>query len=260
MRLRARWVLPISSPPLDDGWVDVSEDRITGLGQGRGDADAGGDERDLGHVALMPGLVNAHTHLELSYLADAVPPASRFTDWIRHVMALRRAQPDPASPVVVDAARDALSALRAAGTAAVGDISNTLVTVPLLNEQPLMAAVFFEVLRFRGREAEAVIGDAMARMRLVTPAPHVRLWPAPHAPYSVSTPLFQALRAWLDADPLSRTSVHLAESPQEAELLRRGCGPFRDLLQDLGAWDDEWTPPGCGPVEHLTRLQFLTPR
>src|SRR5215217_9176498 len=106
MRLRARWVLPISSPPLDDGWVDVSEDRITGLGQGRGDADAGGDERDLGHVALLPGLVNAHTHLELSYLAGAVPPATQFTDWIREVMALRRAQPDPAAAPIVAASRE----------------------------------------------------------------------------------------------------------------------------------------------------------
>jgi aminodeoxyfutalosine deaminase len=259
MRLRARWVLPISSPPLDDGWVDVLDGRITGSGQGSGDADAG-DERDLGHVALMPGLVNAHTHLELSYLADAVPPAFGFTDWIRQVMALRRAQPDPASPVIQDAARDAISALRAAGTAAVGDISNTLVTVPLLNERPLAAAVFFEVLRFREREAETVIRDAMARLRLVPPAPHVRVWPAPHASYSVSAGLFQAMRAWLDTDPLSRTSVHLAESPEETELLTRGTGPFRDLLQDLGAWDHEWTPPGCGPVEHLARLQFLTSR
>jgi aminodeoxyfutalosine deaminase len=113
VRLRARWVLPIASPPLDDGWVDVADDRIAAVGHGRGEDPAGG-ERDLGQVALMPGLVNAHTHLELSYLAGSVPPASRFTDWIRGVMALRRAQPDPVAAPILDAAQDAMASLRAA--------------------------------------------------------------------------------------------------------------------------------------------------
>ena len=258
MRLRARWVVPIVSSPIDDGWVDVSDGRIVAVGSGRGDGS--GEERDLGHVALMPGLVNAHTHLELSYAAGAVPPAPRFTDWIRQVMALRRAHADPCAAPIVAAARDSIAALHAAGAAAVGDISNTLITVPLLNDGRLTAAVFFEVLRFRGAETRAVIDDAMDRLRRVTPGPHVRVWPAPHAPYSVSPQLFGALRAWLDADASARTSVHLAESPQETELLTSGEGPFRDLLQDLSAWDADWSPPGCGPLEYLARLGFLTRR
>src|SRR4051812_35253621 len=167
MRLRARWVMPIASVPLDDGWVDVEGDRITGVGAGDSSAVEGG-ERDLGRVALLPGLVNAHTHLELSYLAGAVPRATRFTDWIREVMALRRGQPDPAAAPIVNASREAIDGLRAAGVAAVGDISNTLVTVPLLNEAPLHASVFFEVLRFRSREAHAVLEDAKHRLQGVT--------------------------------------------------------------------------------------------
>jgi aminodeoxyfutalosine deaminase len=258
VRLRARWVLPIVSPPLDDGWVEISDGRISALGQARGDGD--GDEHDLGHVALMPGLVNAHTHLELSYLARAIPPAASFIDWIRQVMALRRAQPDPLAAPILDAARDAIAALHASGAAAVGDISNTLATVPLLNEAPHAAAVFFEVLRFRASEAETAFDEAMHRMARVAPAPHVRIWPAPHAPYSVSPRLFGAIGEWLARDPVARTSVHLAESVQEIELLQRGDGPFRDLLRELGAWDDEWTPPACGAVEYVERLQFLGPR
>jgi cytosine/adenosine deaminase-related metal-dependent hydrolase len=76
----------------------------------------------------------------------------------------------------------------------------------------------------------------------------------------VSPRLFLALRAWLDTEASARTSVHLAESAQETELLTSGGGPFRDLLQDLGAWDTEWLPPGCSPVEYLGRLRFMTPR
>jgi len=259
VRLRARWVLPIVSPPLNDGWVDIADGRISGLGQGRG-TNGSGDVRDVGHVALMPGLVNAHTHLELSYLGGAVPPASRFTDWIRQVMASRRAQPDPLAAPILDAARNAIAELHASGTAAVGEISNTLVTLPLLNDAPLAAAVFLEVLRFRASEAAAAFDAAVRSLAGVVPAAHVRVWPAPHAPYSVSPRLFDLIRGWLAQDATARTSVHVAESSEETELLQQGDGPFRDLLQNLGAWDAEWTPPGCGPVEYLERLQVLGPR
>ena len=258
MRLRARWVVPISSPLMNDGWVTIEGGRITAVGSGRGDD--GEAERDLGQVALMPALVNAHTHLELSYLTGAVAPAARFSDWIRAVMALRRGQPDPGARTIVEAARSAIQSLREAGTAAVADVSNTLVTVPLLNEGPIVAAVFFELLRFRAADADAVVEDAERRARDVHPAGHVRVWLAPHAPYSVSPRLFQAIRARLDGNDSSRTSVHLAESREEAALLTSADGAFRALLEDLGAWDDAWSAPGCSSVQYLDELGFLRPR
>jgi aminodeoxyfutalosine deaminase len=258
MRLRARWVVPIASPPIDDGWVTIEGGRITAVGSGRGDD--GGPERDLGQVALMPALVNAHTHLELSYLAGAVAPAARFTDWIRAVMALRRGQPDPGARTIVEAARSAIRSLREAGTAAVADVSNTLVTVPLLNEGPIVAAVFFELLRFRAADADAVVEDAERRARNVHPAGHVRMWLAPHAPYSASPRLFRAIRARLEEHDSSRTSVHLAESRDETMLLAGANGAFRDLLEDLDAWDDAWSAPGCSSVQYLDQLGLLRPR
>ena len=81
MRYRAAWVLPVAQPPLRDGGVACEEGRIVAVG-GPGDA-ADGPEVDLGRVALMPGLVNAHTHLELSYLRGQVPAAPAFVTWIR---------------------------------------------------------------------------------------------------------------------------------------------------------------------------------
>jgi len=79
-----------------DAWVTVDRGRIVGAAVRP--PGAGSREIELGDVVVMPGLVNAHTHLELSYLRDEVPPASRFVDWIRHVIAARRTRPDPASP------------------------------------------------------------------------------------------------------------------------------------------------------------------
>ena len=84
--LRARWLLPIDGRPVDGGWVEISGGRILHVGQGAPPAPA----RDLGDAVLLPGLVNAHTHLELSGLGGRVGPASMMVDWIRTLLRARR--------------------------------------------------------------------------------------------------------------------------------------------------------------------------
>ena len=261
LTLRARWVLPIAGPPIDDGWVAVADGRIVAVGRERRQGvRAGTADVDLGRAALLPGLVNAHTHLELSYLAGAVPPAARFTDWIRQVMALRRGHPEPESPAIVEPMRHAIAQLPRQGTALVGDISNTLVSVAALDEADQPALVFYELIRLRAADADAVIAGALDRMAALKRPPHVRLSLTPHAPYSVSPRLFQAIRRERDRDPFARTSVHLAESTEETEFLEQGTGPWRQLLGELGAWDDKWVAPGCGTVGYLDRMRVLDDR
>ena len=87
----AAWVLPIDGPPIRNGVVTIDAGRITSVG-----ADRPAGATSLGRVALLPALVNAHTHLELSYLLERVPPAASFGEWVRTVMTLRRQYPDPA--------------------------------------------------------------------------------------------------------------------------------------------------------------------
>ena len=137
IRYHAAWVLPISEPPIRDGWVAVDRGRVVALGAaGKRVLADGAEVVDLGDVAILPGLVNAHTHLELSYLRDEVPPASRvrLLDPRRDGGAARAARSerrrDPR------ARSTAASPKRSrCGTAVVGDISNTLVTF-----EPLRAA------------------------------------------------------------------------------------------------------------------------
>jgi cytosine/adenosine deaminase-related metal-dependent hydrolase len=83
----------------------------------------------------------------------------------------------------------------------------------------------------------------------------VRYSLAAHAPYSVSPALFQAIGS--AHEPLAPCSVHLGESAAETEFLRRGSGPWRTLLEELGSWDPSWSAPQCDPVEYLDRLGFL---
>lgn len=257
MRYRARFVLPISSPPLRDGWVRVEDGRIRSLGTGV----PAGAETDLGSVAILPGLVNAHTHLELSYLHGAIPPAEEFVSWIRGVIGARRQRPDPQSSEILEGLERGIAASVAAGTAVVGDISNTLVPFAPLAASPLAGVVFHEMLRFNAPDPDGVVREAVAAIQALPAAADVRASLAAHAPYSVAPAVLRAMRAAMDADAaLAPCSLHVAESPAEMEFIRTGQGPWRRLLEDVGAWDPAWTPPGGGPVEYVDAHGLLDPR
>jgi cytosine/adenosine deaminase-related metal-dependent hydrolase len=257
IRYHAPWILPISGPPIHDGWVAIDRGRIAGVGR-RGPAFAHGDVH-LGDVAVMPGLVNAHTHLELSYLRDEVPPASTFVTWIRNVMAARRRRPDPRAPEIVDAVDRALEESEAFGTAVVGDISNTLVTFEPLTRSRLAAIVFLELIRFNVADARAFVAEASAQLDELAPTDWVRASLAAHAPYSVAPLIFRAVREAIDRDAFTPCSVHLSESVEEVEFIGTGRGPWRALLEELGVWDPKWVPPGGSPVQFLDEAGFLGP-
>lgn len=255
---RAAWVLPIVAPPVREGWVLVRDGRIVAVGDGAPPepSAAGRIERDLGSRAVLPGLVNAHTHLELAHLAGRVPPAPAMPVWVCDLLAARGVGPPPAEPIAA-----AVAAARRAGTALVGDVGNSLASVGPLVESPLWALVFHELIGFALRDAEAYVRAAAAALETLPASPRLRVSLTVHAPYSVSPELFAAVRRWLAAAPATlRCSVHLGESPEETRFLMDGGGPWRELLDALHAWNPAWTPPACGPVEYLDRLGWLSDR
>jgi cytosine/adenosine deaminase-related metal-dependent hydrolase len=254
----ASWVVPITEPPVRDSWVAVDRGRIVALSRRR-PAD-GTTEVDLGEVAILPGLVNAHTHLELSYLRDQVPPSSTFVAWVRDVMSARGTRPDPDSPEILGAVDRAIDEAIACGTAVVGDISNTLVTFGPLARSPLAAIVFYELIRFNTPDARAVVERASQTLETLAPTERVRASLAAHAPYSVAPLVFRAIRQAVDRDPFSACSVHLSESAEEMEFIRTGGGPWRAMLEELGSWDPTWVPPGGTPVQFLDESGFLDGR
>jgi cytosine/adenosine deaminase-related metal-dependent hydrolase len=245
----------MTGEPIHRGSISITDGRIAGV-----DDRAPAGAIDLGSVAIMPALVNAHTHLELSYLSGMVPPTETFIDWVRTIMATRRQYPDPGDPRILHAARMAIADARASGTGLVGDISNTLVTALLLHEASMPAQIFYELLRFNASEPESITREARAKADAASHDGSVRVSLAPHAPYSVSPGLFAAIRADLDAHPGQVTSVHLGESPEEIEFIRRGTGAWRVLLEELGVWSESWEAPGTSSVEYLEQLGFLDRR
>jgi len=145
----------------------------------------------------------------------------------------------------------------ACGTAVVGDISNTLVTFGPLTRSPLAGVVFYEVIRFRATDPDAVVEQAVQTIGALAPTERVRASLAAHAPYSVAPLVLRAIRRAVDRDPFAPVSIHLSESVEEVEFIKTGGGPWRAMLEELGSWDPAWVAPGGTPVEFLDNSGFL---
>jgi cytosine/adenosine deaminase-related metal-dependent hydrolase len=230
-----------------DGWIASVDGRIQEVGSGT----PPGPSVDLGDVAILPGLVNAHTHLELSWMAGRVAQAPSMTDWIRNLLRIRAAGPTGGDAEVRAAMTSAALALRAFGTVLVGDVSNTLQSSQAIEAAGLGGVVFHELLGFDDPDPARTVRAAWQRVAKLGPA--LRYAVVAHAPYSVSPGLFREIARQAGDAPLA---VHLAESADEVELLRTGRGPFRRLLEDLEVWNPAWRPPG-DPVSYLANVGYL---
>jgi cytosine/adenosine deaminase-related metal-dependent hydrolase len=121
-------------------------------------------------------------------------------------------------------------------------------------DSELSAVLFRELIGFSAPDPEALVAAVAEQMADLTPISWLRPSMAPHAPYSVSPALLQAIARARAGKPLS---IHLGESAQEVEFLRDGTGEWRGLLDALGAWNPSWEVPACGPVEYLDRLGMV---
>lgn len=261
----ARWLFPVTAPPIGDAAVAVSDGRIVHCGPRTEVLAAAGNDstlREWGDAVLLPGLINAHTHLELSWIGVDPPPTGEMLGWVRGLLE-RRARETVEE--LIEAAERQVRSLISRGTVAVGDVGNRLESVPVLARSGLHAVHFHEVYGFPGGDAAQVFARATADVERLRADPDVaaaadrcRVVPAPHAPHTTSAALLRALgtRAKETGEPLS---IHLAESEAESALLLDGTGPFVDLLRERGVWDDGFSPPGVSPVEYVDRLGLLTP-
>ena len=181
--LRSRWILPIADRPLLNGWIALDRGRVAAVGAAGAALPFRGDAPlvDLGEMAILPALANAHTHLELSWLHGRIPRAGRFTEWLRAQLGLRRTAP-PSAEDATAAIRSAIAQVHATGTGFVGDVSNTLGTVDLLRGSLVKGVVFHELVRFRTADADAVLEQGLKALDGFGPSSRVSLSLAPHAP------------------------------------------------------------------------------
>jgi cytosine/adenosine deaminase-related metal-dependent hydrolase len=235
----------MTGPPIRNGFVAVENGRIVECGA---DSQAGAPD-----VAILPGLVNAHTHLELSWMKGLVPPGDSMPAWADRLIELRLSSAAAGSGPIADAIADA----RASGTALVGDVTNGLGSYEPLAASAMSAAIFYELIGFDAAMALPLMTAAKQQIGELESIDRLRPTIVPHAPYSVSPDLFRAIAGAAGERPMS---VHLGESPEEVQFLRDGTGPWRALLERLGAWNARWTAADCGPVEYLDRVGLVNDR
>ena len=248
----------MTAPPIRDGAVAVDgDDTIVAVGP-RHDVRTAHPESPETRAdgALLPGLVNAHTHLELSHLAGAIAGGDGAIAWTRRLTEKLR---DDARAASVDAAaRDAAASAVALGTAALGDVGNGVAGWRAMDAAGLRGIFFHELVGSREQRTGDALADAAAERSALSDRPHVPAVPAPHAPYSVGPELLRRIFAAAAATGRP-TSIHLAEDADEVALLEHGGGGWPAVLRALGV-PPETRVPRLGPGAYLESLGAFGPR
>ena len=248
MILRAKYVMPDNRTIIENGAVAIQGSKIVDIGPYPTIRNSGiSPIRDLGEAVLTPGLVNAHTHLDLTSSADSIQRTPKFTDWIFQIVGKRN--PSTIEPSIREGVQQSL----AGGATTVGDIDGTGESAQILRDTPIRKVVFFEVLGFSGERA--AMGLARLATYLASPlVPDSLLTPAlsPHAPYSTSADIYRQCVA-------SGLSVctHIAETEEELEFLSSGTGAFLDYLEAFGISTAAWHPPQLTSVQYMETLGIL---
>ena len=230
-RYLARWVLPISDAPIENGEVAVHGGRITYVGARRESA-SGEDTVNLGNAILMPGLVNAHCHLELTAMRGFLEDLD-FRRWILRLTSAKRSVFD--RDMLLDAARLGLEEGIAAGITTYGDTCDSGVVLQAMTEYGVRGIMYQELF---GPDP-AQCADSIAEFRTKLAAHRkletelTRVGISPHAPYTVSDDLFRAASELARAEKLPM-AIHIAESDPEFSLVAEGKGTFAEGLRGRG--------------------------
>lgn len=248
--VRGRILFPIGAPPIPNGVIVFQDATIVAVG----DTCPLNDCLDLGDVALCPGLVNAHTHLEFSELACPLSPAGGFAAWIRRLIDYRR---DRSTQLLDRALEHGTAEIVAAGGVAIGDIITRLDSpAPAGGYTGICTNVhmcnFLELIGLAEKRSGELCERADTYLRAGSWRPG-RRGISPHAPYTVH-PESIAQLVEVAASHSAPMAMHLAETGEELQLLRDRSGPLRELLQELEAWDPEAIRLGSRPLDYLRIL------
>ncbi len=210
---------------------------------------------DLGEVTLMPGLVNAHCHLDYTGMAGLIPPPASFPDWIKAILPLKANWSySEYAESWVKGARQLLDS----GCTTVGDIEAVPELLPdAWNATPMRVLSFLEMTGVRsGHEPGRILREALSHERRL-PVSHLhRTGLAPHALYSTPPALLELIGAAMREHRFS-AAIHLAESQAEWDMYKNRSGPLYDWLKSQRPMDD------CGgrsPVQQAFRLGLLQPQ
>jgi cytosine/adenosine deaminase-related metal-dependent hydrolase len=244
---RAPYVVTMDGPPIENGAIATGGQRILNVGTAKAvKAAHTGEVIDLGECVLMPGLVNAHCHLDYTCLRGRIPPENSFTDWIRAINAEKATL---STHDYADSIHEGFAEAKRFGTVALGNL--TAFPELIAKVRPLLHTTWLaELIDVRSPESAGELIDRASRdLRF---AEHSGF--APHAPFTASEKLYR-LCADAQCNAGARLTTHLAESRDEMEMFRDGAGPLYEFMQGIGR-----NMSDCGSQTPLARfLSFTDP-
>ncbi len=256
----SQWIVPVSSPAFADGAIAISDDRIAAFGTRQTIVEQfpEAEVRDFGPAAIMPGLVNSHSHLELTAMRGFLEnEESDFFAWLRK-LTVARLERMTSDDLNVSAQWGACEAARA-GVTCVADASDTAFeSMKAVRAVGLRGIVFQESFGpdpSLAQENFAKLQTKIARLRELE-TPLVKCGVSPHAPYTVCGPQLEMIAQFALDENLPLT-MHAAETLMEVSLLREGRGAFADGLKNRGI---EWQPPALSPIQYLKQHGILATR
>jgi 5-methylthioadenosine/S-adenosylhomocysteine deaminase len=253
-RISAAWIILPGSAPIREGALLIGQDgRIAEVGTAGTVARPEGvpDER-FPEGILLPGLINTHTHLELTGF-DAAVPEGDFPGWIRRLISLKAAR---STETMLAAARQGIRDCWAAGVTTVADTGDSAAGLRALRELGASGVAYQEIFGPHPDLAEPRFEEFRARFELLRhyTACRVVIGVSPHAPYSVSGPLYALVARWADQENLP-VAVHIAESLEEEQLVAASAGPFAEQWRARGI--PLPATGGATPIEWLDRHGVL---
>lgn len=251
VRWHARWVVPVAAPPIADGTVITEDARIVWVGP-RATAPHGGRDEELGESFLTPGLVNAHTHLDLTMMRGFLEELP-FFDWVRTLTRATREALE--GDDFLNAAMLGIAEGLASGVTTYGDTAPSDAAFEAMLRMHVRGIAYREVFGPDPKQCAssiATLRDQVAAMR-PRATPLVRVGISPHAPYSVSDELFAAV-ARLALEEMLPVAVHIAESEDEQMLVTQGTGRYAEFLRSR---DIPVVPRGDHPVQLVERAGLL---
>ena len=256
----ARWVLPVSASPIEHGAVAVDGARIAAIGHRAEIVERFPESRleDLGEAVIMPGLVNTHTHLELTAMRGYLE--NEETDFFAWLRKLTRARLEllTQADLHVSAVWGACEAVRA-GVTCVGDASDSaMISMQALREVGMRGVVFQESFGPDPKLVTENFEKLAAKIHQLCDfeTELVRAGVSPHAPYTVCAPQLEMIAELAETEGLP-LMMHAAESEAEALLLREGCGQFAEGLAKRSI---EWNAPRVSTIQYLKQVGILDVR
>lgn len=242
----ADWIYPVTRNPIPNGILGLNADGVISAVLTQEEA-IQNKIHAITHYqgVLVPGFINTHCHLELSHLRGKINEKTGLTDFIKAILAIRQ-QPEEEIALAMQKANEEMYAN---GIVAVGDISNLLISKAVKLESKIDYHTFIEVFGFN--RPTAPIMDA-ARQLKSDFAP-LKASIVPHAPYSVSSSLFEAIAKQSASDDI--LSIHNQETKSENELFEDGTGSFADFFEEMGIAQSEAHGKGRNSLRyHLPQL------